>query len=190
MSLSATAIYDPNNTVTDPNSSGPQLMKTTAEPVPISAERDYSIDFEQETARCGGQGVDNASITSLKVSPDETTVNVDGVFQTQHPNYNLSHNIEKVEDKHYILRLNGVETSNIAPTCIGNIEYSANFTSSEGYLLEVYHNDTKIEEKQMPTAVNGSTTSPEPSENQQSETEKEDSKGFFADILESLENLF
>ena len=186
MSLSATAIYDPNNTHTSSNNTGPQVLKTTA--VPTSAPTDYTIDFEQEKATCGATGVDNASITSLKVSPDETTVNVDGVFQTPHPNYNLSQKIEKVKDQHYILRLNSVETSQIAPRCIGNIEYSTNFTASEGYLLEVYHNETKIEEKQMPSAVNGDTTSPEPSENNQ--PGKEDSKGLFTSILESLLGLF
>ena len=194
MSLSTTAIYDPNNTHTSSNNSGPQELRTTA--VPTSAPTDYSINFEQKTATCGPQGIDNASINSLNVSPDETTVNIDGVFQTTHPKYNLSHNIEKVENQHYILRIEGVETSEIAPKCIGNIEYSANFTSSEGYLLEVYHNETKIVESQMPESVNGTPARPEPSTDPESEADnqennaEQDSKGFFTSIVAAFGNLF
>ncbi len=194
MSLSTTAIYNPNNTHTSSNNSGPQELRTTA--VPTSAPTDYSINFEQKTATCGPQGIDNASITSLKVSPDETAVNIDGVFQTTHPKYNLSHNIEKVEKQHYILRIKGVETSKTAPKCFGNIEYSANFTSSEGYLIEVYHNQTKITEKQMPEAAYGGqedsgtdpAVSPEP-ETPEVETQ-ESSKSFFAGLLNSIQGLF
>jgi hypothetical protein len=119
----------------------------------------------------------------------------EGVFKTMHPKYNSASNIEKEDEQHYILRVKGVETSKAAQRCFGNIEYSANFTSTEGYLLEVYHNETKITEKQMPEAVNGGqegsetdSESQEP-ETGQNETEQE-SKGFFTRILNSLGSIF
>ena len=185
MTLSASAIYDPNNTHTDPNSSGPQLMKATGA-TPISASLNHSINFEQGTTTCGPQGADNATITSLNVSPNETKVSIEGVFQTQHPKYNLSHAVEKVEEQHYILRLNGVETSKAAQRCFGNIGYEANFTANEGYLLEVHHNQTKVAEKQMPEVVQEGS---EPDIETQP-IRPDSSNGFFASIMDSLKGLF
>ena len=191
MSLSATAIYDPNNTVTDLNSSEPQLMKTTAEPVPISKERDYQLDFSQQNATCGGANIDNVSITVSSVSENETTANIEGVYQTPNPCHTLTYSVEKEENQTYILSINQESTSDACVRCIGNINYEARLNIPDDSLIEVNHNSTKMAE-----ALNGSQNSSDPptapeteADNQDSNKEHE-SKGFFADILESLENLF
>jgi hypothetical protein len=147
MSLSATAIYDPNNTVksTDEKVQGDvKVTKLDAKEI-----TNHNLDFMHMEGRCGSVDGDRASISPRKISSGNNTLKIEGVFQTPHPRYNLTGEVEKTGEKQYILRVKGVETSKVAPRCIGNINYHAHFTAPENSTLEVYHNQSKIGEKKI-----------------------------------------
>ena len=147
MSLTATGIYDPNNTVSGPDEKVQGDLKTTV--APLSGGTDYSLDFMQMDGRCGAVDVDAVSVSSRELFPAKNTVNVEGVFQTSHPNHNLSTRVEKLGEDRYRLIVEAVETSEIAPRCIGNINYHAHFTAPENSTLEIYHNESKMAETQL-----------------------------------------
>lgn len=193
MSLSATAIYDPNNTVTSPGEKTQGDLKATQ--LDSRAEiPDYSLDFMHMDGRCGVADADNASIRPRDVSPGNNTVVVEGVFQTSHPNYNLTANVEK-DGRKYILRVKGVETSEVAPRCIGNVNYHAHFSAPQNATLTVHHNQTEITEEKIQKAVNkgkkdSDTGLKEPPESETSESETGQKPiGFFAGVLNSLESI-
>jgi hypothetical protein len=184
MSLSATAIYDPNDTVTDPGERTPGDAKITA----LNGERisEYSLDLMQMDGRCGATGADNVSITPRTVSPGKNTLMGEGVFQTPHPRYNLTSQVEKKGEKQYVLRLKGVETSKVAPRCIGNVNYHAHFSAPVNSTLEVYHNQTKMEEEQISSGENTGKNTESPSEKE----DRTDEKGFIRGIVRQFGEVF
>ena len=195
MSLSATAIYDPNNTVTSPDDKNQGDVKITQ--LNSTGEiPDYSLDFMQMDGRCGAQDADNASINPREVSRAKNTVVVEGVFQAPHPRHKLATNVEKTGDR-YILQIKKVETSEVAPRCIGNINYHAHFSAPQNTTLAIQHNQTEITEKMIQETINKEQEQepdtdpekPQKPENPENETEKQ-SQGFLTGILNSAGDLF
>ncbi|QGA80900.1 hypothetical protein [Candidatus Nanohalobium constans] len=180
LSVLTAGIYDPNNTVTQPED---KELKATA--VPLSQGSDYRLDFIQMDGRCGAAEADNVSIGHRNVSPGNNTLVVEGVFQTPHPKYNLTSEVRKTGDNLYEMKIEGVESSKVAPRCIGNVNYHAHFTAPQNSTLKVLHNQTVVGEKQI---SEDPSTGAEKSQKDGQDNEKE-AEGS-ATVLDKILNLF
>lgn len=177
MSLSVTAIYDPNGTHTNSSDDGPQILKSSGPPA-------YQVNLKQEKPACGTSDAGNVSINTVNVSADGADLNLEGVFQTPNPCHALNRELKKVGEQHYVLNITDQQMAETCAECIGNINYEVNLTVPEdGSLFEVHHNGEKMVEEQIPEAENTTEDSSERSN-------EEESKGIIRSILEAFRGLF
>ena len=131
LASTATAVYDPNNSISN-NSSDIRMLDS-----PVS-----NINFSHGNGTCGSSQDDVVQFDPDKVN-EMTKLKVEGTLQTPNPCYGLEEKLDKGNEK-YVLNITSKSTKEICLQCIGSINYSAEIDLPENISLEVIHDGEQV----------------------------------------------
>lgn len=131
LASTATAVYDPNNSISN-NSSDIRMLDSPAS----------DINFSQENGTCESSKDDVVEFDSDKVD-EKTKLKVEGTVRTPNLCYGLEENLDKGNEE-YVLNITSESNKEICVQCVGSIEYSAEIDLPEKTSLEVIHDGEEV----------------------------------------------